>query len=148
MRCFTSSTRSPRPFASSPSTGSVAAGPSIAMFLLGGLSQGGLNARDAGNLDSANEFGAAAVASIVVSIYTFIFFVPRRDLPSRRPNENPWSVESGTLTLALPYIIDSISEKMFCIFGAVNVVGIPIVFTLDPTRGHWRRSMFFAADAP
>lgn len=42
--------------------GSVAQG--IAMFLVGGLSRGGLNARAIGNDDVANSWGAAAATMV------------------------------------------------------------------------------------
>ena len=46
-------------------------GQAIAMFLVGGLSRGGLDARQAGNVGTANQWGAAAAA--MVYLYTFIF---------------------------------------------------------------------------
>jgi hypothetical protein len=49
--------------------GSVGQG--IAMFLVGGLSTGGLKATAAGDIAAANKWGAAAAA--MVFLYTFIF---------------------------------------------------------------------------
>ena len=49
--------------------GSVGQG--IAMFLAGGMSRLGLDAREAGNIAAANSYGAAAAA--FVYIFTFVF---------------------------------------------------------------------------
>lgn len=49
--------------------GSVGQG--IAMFLVGGLSTGGLKATAAGDIAAANKWGAAAAS--MVFLYTFIF---------------------------------------------------------------------------
>ncbi|KAI1292934.1 general substrate transporter [Xylaria venustula] len=136
----------------------------VAMFLVGGLSRGGLNARAAGNFNTANEFGAAAAS--FVFIYTFIFGATWLTVPWLYPAEIfslhvrakgnawgvvGWSIGNGTLTLALPYIIGSISEKTFYIFGAVNIISIPIVWALYPEsnqRTLEEMDMFFAADTP
>jgi hypothetical protein len=43
-----------------------------------------------------------------------------------------WSIGNGWLTLLCPVMFDSIGEKTFYIFAAVNVVSIPIVWALYP----------------
>lgn len=58
----------------------------IAMFLVGGLCRGGLDAREAGDISSANKWGAAAAG--MVYLYTFVFgatwlTVPWYDLNSQ-----------------------------------------------------------------
>lgn len=49
--------------------GSVGQG--IAMFLVGGLSAGGLSATANGNTSSAKSYGAGAAAMVI--LYTFVF---------------------------------------------------------------------------
>jgi hypothetical protein len=63
--------------------GSVGQG--IAMFLVGGLSRGGLNARADGNIDTANQWGAAAAS--MVYLYTFIFGATWLTVPWLYPAE-------------------------------------------------------------
>lgn len=63
--------------------GSVGQG--IAMFLVGGLSRGGLNATASGATASATSFGAAAAA--MVFIYTFIFGATWLTVPWLYPAE-------------------------------------------------------------
>jgi hypothetical protein len=46
-------------------------GQGIAMFLAGGMSRAGLNARAAGDIATANQYGAAAAS--FVYIFTFVF---------------------------------------------------------------------------
>jgi hypothetical protein len=46
-------------------------GQGIAMFLAGGMSRAGLNARAAGDITTANQYGAAAAS--FVYIFTFVF---------------------------------------------------------------------------
>jgi hypothetical protein len=55
------------------------------MFLVGGLCRGGLNAREAGNIDAANKWGAAAAS--MVFLYTFVFGATWLTVP--------WYVESS-----------------------------------------------------
>lgn len=63
--------------------GSVGQG--IAMFLCGGLSRGGLDARDSGNITSANQWGAGAAS--MVFIYTFVFGATWLTVPWLYPAE-------------------------------------------------------------
>lgn len=63
--------------------GSVGQG--IAMFLVGGLSRGGLNARESGNVDVANQWGAAAAS--MVYLYTFVFGATWLTVPWLYPAE-------------------------------------------------------------
>jgi hypothetical protein len=46
-------------------------GQGIAMFLAGGMARAGLNAREAGDIATANSYGAAAAS--FVYIFTFVF---------------------------------------------------------------------------
>ncbi|KFY30910.1 hypothetical protein V493_01545 [Pseudogymnoascus sp. VKM F-4281 (FW-2241)] len=142
--------------------GSVGQG--IAMFLVGGLSRGGLDARNSGNIDNANQWGAAA-ASIIYA-YTFVFGATWLTVPWLYPAEIfplqirakgnawgvvGWSIGNATLTLVLPYIVNAINEKMFYIFGVDNVLGIPIVWALYPEsnqRTLEEMNLLFAASAP
>ncbi|KFZ18434.1 hypothetical protein V501_01211 [Pseudogymnoascus sp. VKM F-4519 (FW-2642)] len=142
--------------------GSVGQG--IAMFLVGGLSRGGLDARNGGNINNANQWGAAAATMIYV--YTFIFGATWLTVPWLYPAEIfplqvrakgnawgvvGWSIGNATLTLVLPYIVNAINEKMFYIFGVVNALSIPIVWALYPEsnqRTLEEMDLLFAADAP
>ncbi|RSL48843.1 hypothetical protein CEP53_009383 [Fusarium sp. AF-6] len=142
--------------------GSVGQG--IAMFLVGGLSRGGLNARADGNIDTANQWGAAAAS--MVYLYTFIFGATWLTVPWLYPAEIfpihirakgnswgvvGWSIGNGTLTLLLPYIVSAINEKMMYIFAVVNVLSIPIVYALYPEsnqRTLEEMDLLFAAPTP
>ncbi|KAH7140958.1 general substrate transporter [Dactylonectria macrodidyma] len=139
-------------------------GQAIAMFLVGGLSRGGLNARVDGNDGLANQWGAAAAS--MVYLYTFIFGATWLTVPWLYPAEIfpiqvrakgnswgvvGWSIGNGTLTLLLPYIVDAINEKMMYIFATVNVLSIPIVYALYPEsnqRTLEEMDLLFAASTP
>ncbi|KAJ3545317.1 hypothetical protein NM208_g2567 [Fusarium decemcellulare] len=139
-------------------------GQAIAMFLVGGLSRGGLNAREAGNIGVANQWGAAAAS--MVYLYTFIFGATWLTVPWLYPAEIfpihvrakgnswgvlGWSIGNGTLTLLLPYIVSAVNEKMMYIFGVVNVLSIPIVYALYPEsnqRTLEEMDLLFAAPTP
>ncbi|UPK90902.1 hypothetical protein LCI18_001837 [Fusarium solani-melongenae] len=152
--------------------GSVGQG--IAMFLVRGLSCGGLNARADGNIDTANQWGAAAAS--MVYLYTFIFGATWLTVPWLYPAEifpihirakgNSWVLAHAsiyaplvfcdsrllrTLTLLLPYIVSAINEKMMYIFAVVNVLSIPIVYALYPEssqRTLEEMDLLFAAPTP
>ncbi|KAF7561145.1 hypothetical protein G7046_g3007 [Stylonectria norvegica] len=139
-------------------------GQAIAMFLVGGLSRGGLNATASGDTDAAGKWGAAAAAMIY--LYTFIFGATWLTVPWLYPAEIfpiqvrakgnswgvvGWSIGNGTLTLLLPYIVAAINEKMMYIFAAVNVFSIPIVYALYPEsnqRTLEEMDLLFAAPTP
>ncbi|KAK2612018.1 hypothetical protein QQS21_001983 [Conoideocrella luteorostrata] len=139
-------------------------GQAIAMFLVGGLSGGGLNARDSGDIGTANEWGAAAAS--MVYLYTFIFGATWLTVPWLYPAEIfpiqvrakgnawgvvGWSIGNGTLTLLLPYIVSAINEKMMYIFAVVNILSIPIVWALYPEsnqRTLEEMDLLFAASSP
>lgn len=57
----------------------------IAMFLAGGKSRGGLNARAAGNIYEVSQWGDAAAA--MVYLYTFIFGATWLTVPWLYPAE-------------------------------------------------------------
>ncbi|KAF9630652.1 hypothetical protein BFW01_g1214 [Lasiodiplodia theobromae] len=136
----------------------------VAMFLVGGLARGGLNASAGGDPDTASKWGAAAAAMIY--LYTFVFGATWLTVPWVYPAECfplqvrakgnawgvvGWSVGNGSLTLAMPYIIGSIGEKAMYVFGACNVVTIPIVWAFYPEsnqRTLEEMDLLFAADTP
>ncbi|EKG15487.1 General substrate transporter [Macrophomina phaseolina MS6] len=124
------------------------------MFIVNGLARGGLNANANGDLWAAGEWGAAA-ASMAFS-YTFIFaanwlilawpYLAKVFPLQVRVKGNTWSVVgwgiwSGSLTLALPYLVSAINEKTMSVFGACNVISIPSRITEHMDLG-------FAADTP
>ena len=126
------------------------------MFLVGGLSRGGIEARNAGNISTANAWGAGAAS--MVFLYTFIFGATWLTVPWLYPAEIfplqvrakgnawgvvGWSIGNGyvtvdqshttiiltlprTLTLVLPYVVSAINEKMMYIFAVINIISIPI----------------------
>ncbi|KAH6867690.1 general substrate transporter [Thelonectria olida] len=139
-------------------------GQAIAMFLVGGLSRGGLDARADGDISVTNGWGAAAAS--MVYLYTFIFRGTWLTVPWLYPAEIfpiharakgnswgvvGWSIGNGTLTSLLLYIVSAINEKMMYIFGAVNVLSIPIVYALYPEpnqRTLEEMDLLFAAPTP
>ncbi|OOF90694.1 hypothetical protein ASPCADRAFT_10424 [Aspergillus carbonarius ITEM 5010] len=136
-----------------------AAGQAIAMFLAGGLSRGGLT-----HPDNQEAWGIAATS--MVYLYTFIFGATWLTVPWLYPAEIfplkvrakgnawgvvGWSLGNGSLTLALPYIFASIGANTLHIFGAVNLISIPIVWALYPEssqRTLEEIDLLFAAKSP
>ncbi|KAJ5403627.1 hypothetical protein N7509_003498 [Penicillium cosmopolitanum] len=117
-----------------------AAGQAIAMFLAGGMARGGIN-----NPGNQAPWGVAATS--MVYLYTFIFGATWLTVPWLYPAEIfplkvrakgnawgvvGWSLGNGSLTLALPYIFEAIGENTLHVFGAVNLISIPIVWAFYP----------------
>ncbi|KAK9362916.1 general substrate transporter [Lipomyces starkeyi] len=135
-----------------------AAGQGIAMFLAGGFSR--LQALYPEN----TSYGAAAASFIF--IFTSIFGATWLTVPWLYPTEVfplevrargnafgvfGWSIGNGWLTLLCPVMFNSIGEKTLYIFGAVNVITIPIVWALYPEtnqRTLEEMDLLFAADKP
>ncbi|OGM51174.1 hypothetical protein ABOM_000015 [Aspergillus bombycis] len=136
-----------------------AAGQAIAMFTAGGLARGGL--------DHPNDQGPWGIgATAMVYLYTFVFGATWLTVPWLYPAEIfplkvrakgsawgvvGWSLGNGSLTLALPYIFGSIGENTLHVFGAVNLISIPVVWALYPESS--RRTLeeidlLFAAKSP
>jgi MFS family permease len=122
-----------------------AVGQGIAMFLAGGFSRLGEDARAAGDLSKAGSYGAAAAS--FVFIFTSVFGATWLTVPWLYPAEIfplqirargnalgvfGWSIGNGWLTLLCPVMFNAIGEKTLYIFGACNVVAIPIVWALYP----------------
>ncbi|KAF7193258.1 Sugar transporter STL1 [Pseudocercospora fuligena] len=142
--------------------GSVGMG--IAMFLAGGMSRGGIDARAAGNDSAASSYGIAAAS--FVFIFTSVFGATWLTVPWLYPAEIfplevrakgnawgvvGWSIGNGWLTLLCPVMFDSIGEKTLYIFGACNVITIPMVWALYPEtnqRTLEEMDLVFAADSP
>lgn len=135
----------------------------IAMFLVGAFCRLGINASERGDDGHASAYGAAAAS--MVYLYTFVFGATWLTVPWLYPAEifplqvrakgNAWGVVGWslgglTLTLVLPYIVNAINEKLLYIFGACNVISIPIVWALYPEsnqRTLEEMDMLFAADS-
>ncbi|KAK4494761.1 hypothetical protein PRZ48_014117 [Zasmidium cellare] len=142
--------------------GSVGMG--IAMFLAGGMARGGLNARAAGDEAAAGAYGIASAS--FVFIFTFIFGATWLTVPWLYPAEIfplevrakgnawgvvGWSIGNGWLTLLCPVMFSAIGEKTLYIFGACNVITIPMVWALYPEtnqRTLEEMDLVFAADTP
>lgn len=121
--------------------GSVVMG--IAMFLSGGFSRVAINNQD--NQAKAGQYGAAAAS------FTFVFtagfgatwltipwLYPAEIFPLQmRAKGNAWGVlgwcvGNGWTTLLLPVMFQRLNEKVFYIFGAVNILTLPVVWALYP----------------
>ncbi|KAL4879009.1 major facilitator superfamily domain-containing protein [Aspergillus karnatakaensis] len=136
-----------------------AAGQALAMFLAGGFSRIGLDA-------SSGKEGWGIAATAMVYLYTFVFGATWLTVPWLYPAEIfplmvrakgnawgvvGWSLGNGSLTLALPYVFDALGEKTMYVFGAVNVISIPIVWAFYPEssqRTLEEIDLLFAADSP
>lgn len=62
-----------------------------------------------------------------------------------------WSIGNGWLTLLCPIMFNAIGEKTLYIFGACNVITIPMVWALYPEsnqRTLEEMDLLFAADSP
>ncbi|KAE8330932.1 general substrate transporter [Aspergillus sergii] len=136
-----------------------AVGQAIAMFAAGGLARGG-----ADHLNNQGPWGIGATA--MVYLYTFVFGATWLTVPWLYPAEIfplkvrakgsawgvvGWSLGNGSLTLALPYIFGSIGENTLHVFGAVNLISIPIVWALYPEssrRTLEEMDLLFAAKSP
>lgn len=136
--------------------GSVGMG--IAMFLAGGMSRGGIDARAAGNDATADAYGIAAAS--FVFIFTAVFGATWLTVPWLYPAEIfplevrakgnawgvvGWSIGNGWLTLLCPVMFEAINEKTLYIFGACNVLTIPMVWALYPETN--QRTLEVSADA-
>ncbi|KAK9476209.1 sugar transporter STL1 [Lipomyces japonicus] len=135
-----------------------AVGQAISMFLAGGFSRLQID-----HLDNPS-YGAAAAS--FVFIYTSIFGATWLVVPWLYPTEIfplevrargnafgvvGWSIGNGWLTLLCPVMFDSIGEKTLYIFGAMNVVVIPIVWALYPEtsqRTLEEVDLLFASSSP
>lgn len=142
--------------------GSVAQG--IVMFLAGAFSRLGTNAKEAGHDDLASSYGIAAVS--MVFIFTSVFGATWLTVPWLYPAEIfplavrakgnafgvfGWSIGNGWLTLLCPVMFGAISEKTLYIFGACNVITIPMVWALYPeSNGRTLEEMdlLFASKTP
>ncbi|KAI5363061.1 Putative major facilitator, sugar transporter, major facilitator superfamily [Septoria linicola] len=142
--------------------GSVGMG--IAMFLAGGMSRGGINARAVGDEAGGTAYGIAAAS--FVFIFTSVFGATWLTVPWLYPAEIfplevrakgnawgvvGWSIGNGWLTLLCPVMFNAIGEKTLYIFGACNVITIPMVWALYPEtnqRTLEEMDLVFAADSP
>jgi sugar porter (SP) family MFS transporter len=138
-------------------------GQGIAMFLAGGFSRLGIDARDAGDLAKANSYGAAAASMVV--IFTFVFGATWLTVPWLYPAEIfplavrakgnawgvvGWSIGNGWLTLLCPVMFSAIGEKTLYIFGIANVLSLPMVWALYPEsnqRTLEEMDLLFASDS-
>ena len=138
-------------------------GQGIAMFLAGGLSRLGIDAKDAGNSAGASQYGAAAASMVV--IFTFVFGATWLTVPWLYPAEIfplavrakgnawgvvGWSIGNGWLTLLCPVMFGAIGEKTLYIFGIANVLSLPMVWALYPEsnqRTLEEMDLLFASDS-
>ncbi|KAM5344302.1 hypothetical protein ACJ41O_012839 [Fusarium nematophilum] len=141
-----------------------AVGQGIAMFLAAAFSKLGQDASRAGDLAKANSYGAAAAS--FVFIFTFVFGATWLTVPWLYPAEIfplqvrakgnawgvfGWSIGNGWLTLLCPVMFSNIGENTLHIFGACNLLAIPMVWALYPEsnqRTLEEMDLLFAADTP
>ncbi|KAK4544381.1 hypothetical protein LTR36_004272 [Oleoguttula mirabilis] len=142
--------------------GSVGQG--IAMFLAGGMSRLGINATAAGDTAAAGSYGIAAAS--FVYLFTFVFGATWLTVPWLYPAEIfplevrakgnawgvvGWSIGNGWLTLLCPVMFNAIGEKTLYIFGACNIITIPMVWALYPEtnqRTLEEIDLLFESDSP
>lgn len=141
--------------------GSVVQG--IAMFAAGGLAAAGLAAKAEGNVDGAKGYSNGAVAMIFLFTATFgatwltvPWLYPAEIFPLEvRAKGNAWgvvgwSIGNGWLTMMLPYVFKALGEKTYYVFGAANVLTIPMVWALYPEsnqRTLEEMNLVFASDS-
>ncbi|KAK8061064.1 hypothetical protein PG997_015285 [Apiospora hydei] len=141
-----------------------AVGQGIAMFLAGAFSKLGQQATADGDLGKASSYGAAAAS--FVFIFTSVFGATWLTVPWLYPAEIfplqcrakgnawgvvGWSIGNGWLTLLCPVMFDALGENTLHIFGACNVLAIPIVWALYPEsnqRTLEEMDLLFAAPTP
>ncbi|KAI5460221.1 general substrate transporter [Mariannaea sp. PMI_226] len=141
-----------------------AVGQGIAMFLAAAFSKLGQDASARGDDGKANAYGAAAAS--FVFIFTSVFGATWLTVPWLYPAEIfplqvrakgnawgvfGWSIGNGWLTLLCPVMFAHLGEKTLHIFGACNIVAIPIVWALYPEsnqRTLEEMDLLFAADTP
>ncbi|KAH8902905.1 general substrate transporter [Coniochaeta sp. PMI_546] len=142
--------------------GAIAQG--IAMFLAGGFSRLGQDARDQGNISLANSYGAAAAS--FVFIFTSVFGATWLTVPWLYPAEIfplqvrakgnawgvfGWSIGNGWLTLLCPVMFNAIGENTLYIFGAANFLSLVVVWALYPEsnqRTLEEMDLLFASPSP
>jgi len=141
--------------------GSVMQG--LSMILAGAFTIIGQDAIAAGNTARAASFGIGAVAMIFIFTATFgatwltvPWLYPAEIFPLEvRAKGNAWgvvgwSIGNGWCTLLLPSIFNRLHQNTYFIFGAVNVITIPIVWALYPEsnqRTLEEMNLLFAADS-
>ncbi|RYO81932.1 hypothetical protein DL766_001046 [Monosporascus sp. MC13-8B] len=141
-----------------------AVGQGAAMFLAGAFSRLGQQARASGNTSLAESYGAAAATFVFV--FTSVFGATWLTVPWLYPAEIfplqvrakgnawgvfGWSIGNGWLTLLCPVMFGAIGENTLHIFGACNVLAIPVVWALYPEsnqRTLEEMDLLFAADSP
>ncbi|KAL2050906.1 hypothetical protein ABVK25_008804 [Lepraria finkii] len=119
--------------------GSVVMG--LSMFLAGAFSRLGIEHTG----DAAKLYGGAAVFFVYLFTATFgatwltvPWLYPAEIFPLEvRARGNAWgvvgwSIGNGWLTLLCPVMFDALDEKALYIFGACNVLAIPMVYCLYP----------------
>ena len=141
-----------------------AVGQGLAMFLAGAFSKLGQEATASGDLSKANSYGAAAAS--FVFIFTSVFGATWLTVPWLYPAEIfplqvrakgnawgvvGWSIGNGWLTLLCPVMFAALGENTLHIFGACNVLAIPVVWALYPEsnqRTLEEMDLLFAAPTP
>ncbi|KAI1766064.1 general substrate transporter [Hypoxylon sp. FL1150] len=141
-----------------------AVGQGVAMFLAGAFSKLGQDATANGDADKANSYGAAAAS--FVFIFTSVFGATWLTVPWLYPAEIfplqvrakgnawgvvGWSIGNGWLTLLCPVMFDAIGSTTLHIFGACNIIAIPIVWAFYPEsnqRTLEEMDLLFAANTP
>ncbi|ETS76037.1 hypothetical protein PFICI_12981 [Pestalotiopsis fici W106-1] len=141
-----------------------AVGQGIAMFLAGAFSRLGQDATRDGDVAKANSYGAAAAS--FVFIFTSVFGATWLTVPWLYPAEIfplqvrakgnawgvfGWSIGNGWLTLLCPVMFSAIGENTLHIFGACNILAIPVVWALYPEsnqRTLEEMDLLFAAPTP
>ncbi|KAI9850367.1 MAG: hypothetical protein M1838_005757 [Thelocarpon superellum] len=140
--------------------GSVLQG--IFMFLAGGLAT---IAKDSKDIDPARATAAGSACAAMVFLFTFAFGATWLTVPWLYPAEIfplevrakgnawgvvGWSIGNGWLTLLCPVMFKALGPSTLYIFGACNVITIPMVWALYPEsnqRTLEEMDLLFASDS-
>ena len=139
--------------------GSIVQG--LAMFAAGGLARAGLNAPVGSSEAHSYSYGAVAMIFLFTATFgatwlTVPWLYPAEIFPLEiRAKGNAWgvvgwSLGNGWLTMMLPYVFKALGEKTYYIFGAANVITLPMVYCFYPEsnqRTLEEMNLVFASDS-
>lgn len=131
------------------------------MFAAGALARAGLNAEPGSHAAKGYANGAVAMIFLFTATFgatwlTVPWLYPAEIFPLEiRAKGNAWgvvgwSIGNGWLTMMLPLVFKALEEKTYYIFGAANVITIPMVYCLYPEsnqRTLEEMNLVFASDS-
>lgn len=131
------------------------------MFAAGGLARAGLDAPEGSAASRGYSSGAVAMIFLFTATFgatwlTVPWLYPAEIFPLEvRAKGNAWgvvgwSIGNGWLTMMLPYVFKALGEKTYYVFGAANVITLPMVYCLYPEsnqRTLEEMNLVFASDS-